>query len=110
MTVTQSIESGIYSSLATDEDLAELVELFVQEMPDRIANLIQKYESGDRSALQTVAHQIKGAAGSYGFEQITPYAARLEQSVKQNLPEETLKKEVDELVDLCRRARTGVPA
>lgn len=99
----------LYSSLGTDPDLADLVDLFVQEMPERISNLLETLESGDWNALRRAAHQLKGAAGSYGFGQITPGAARVEEAVRQAEPEEAIRDTVAGLVDLCNRARAGSP-
>ena len=47
--------------LATDPDLGELVELFVQEIPDRISALETQGRSRDWQQLTRTAHQLKGA-------------------------------------------------
>lgn len=102
--------AGIYSSLVSDPDLGELVAMFVAEMPDKIENLLRLYDDGDRGELTRAAHQMKGAAGSYGFHDITPHAARLELSLKSDRPEEQIKQELDALLDLCHRVRAGAPS
>jgi HPt (histidine-containing phosphotransfer) domain-containing protein len=99
----------VYSSLATDPDLGELVDLFVQEMPDRINVLEAQANSRDWNQLTRAAHQIKGAAGSYGFGEITPYAARLEAVAREALQEENILAALNELLGLCRRVRSGTP-
>jgi len=103
-------ETGpIYSRLGTDPNLAEIVEMFVEEMPDRIARLLDLYESADWEELRRMAHQLKGAAGSYGFDPISPCAARLETAVREEAPEDQIRAAVDELVGMCRRATSGAP-
>lgn len=99
----------VYSSLAADPDLRELVEMFVREMPDRINTLETQMRSRDWQQLARTAHQLKGAAGSYGFEAITPYAARLESAARDARQEDRILAALDELLDLCRRMRSGVP-
>lgn len=99
----------VYSTLGADPDLGELVEMFASEMPDRIDNLLRLYNGEDREEFRRAVHQIKGAAGSYGFHAITPLAARLEISLKSEQPEEQIQQELNELLDLCRRVRSGVP-
>ncbi|MHB8970739.1 MAG: Hpt domain-containing protein [Pirellulaceae bacterium] len=99
----------VYSQLATDPDLGELVDLFVQEMPDRINTLEAHAHGRDWTQLTRTAHQIKGAAGSYGFGEITPYAARLEAAAREALPEEEILAALHELLSLCRRVRSGTP-
>lgn len=95
--------------MGADPDLAKIVEMFVEEMPDRIARLLDLYESADWEELRRTAHQLKGAAGSYGFDPISPCAARLEKAVRGEAPEDQIRHAVDELVDLCRRATSGAP-
>lgn len=83
--------------------------MFVAEMPRRIDDFRQEQSAGNREAIGRLAHQMKGAAGSYGFDQATPYAARLENAARENLPEAELYSALNELLDLCSRMRAGVP-
>ena len=99
----------VYSHLAADLDLDELVDLFVQNMPDRINVLDTQAKSRDWNQLAETAHQIKGAAGCYGFDEITPYAARLEAAAREAQQEEQIFSALDELITLCRRVRSGKP-
>jgi HPt (histidine-containing phosphotransfer) domain-containing protein len=99
----------IYSSLGADPDLGEIVELFVEEMPGRVQTLVDEYNSGDWGGLRRTAHQLKGAAGSYGFEEISPVASRLERFLTDDKPEEQVRAAVEELIDMCGRARAGDP-
>ena len=99
----------VYSHLAADPDLGAIVDLFVQEMPDRINALDAQAKSRDWNQLAETAHQIKGAAGCYGFDEITPCAARLEAAVREAQQEEQIFSALDELLTLCRRVRSGKP-
>ncbi len=100
---------GLYSTLAGDPMLGQLVDLFVAEMPSRTAKLIDRLEACDWEGLRQAAHQLKGAAGSYGFPAISPAAAQLEDAVRRQLPEETIRQTAGQLVDFCRQARVGTP-
>jgi histidine phosphotransfer protein HptB len=99
----------IYSRLAPDPDLRDIVDLFVEEMPNRIAALLDQLQSADLEGLRRTAHQLKGAAGSYGFDAISPAAARVESAIRDNEDEERLQETVRDLVALCQCARSGVP-
>jgi len=103
-------KSPIYSTLGGDPDLGELVEMYVDEMPERIAAFEQAFSSGDQESLQRAAHQLKGAGESYGFSQLTPVAAAVEYSVRDGDPEEDILKLLNELVDVCKRVRSGEPS
>lgn len=99
----------VYSSFGADPELGELVELFVSEMPERIAAVLDRHEQHDWEQLRRLAHQLKGAAGSYGFDQVTPFAAALENSARNQATEEKIRESVEQLVELCRRLRAGTP-
>ena len=101
----------LYSDLdcADDPELGELVALFVAEMPDRIKVLETQAKSRDWQALAQSAHGFKGAAGTYGFGAITPYAARLEAAAGEAQSEERIVSAVDELVNRCQGIGTGNP-
>jgi histidine phosphotransfer protein HptB len=101
---------SLYSSLGDDPDLGEIVALFVAEMPERVATLLAHVEAGNWEALRRTAHQLRGAAGSYGFAPITSYAGRVEDAIHQTAPEQEIREAVDALADLCSRARAGTPA
>lgn len=110
MTQTPDTTGLLYSSLGGDSDLGEIVELFVEEMPDRAATLLDQLEAADWKGLGRTAHQLKGAAGSYGYAPISDYAAVLEEAVGEREPEEQIREAVDALIDICQRARGGPPS
>jgi HPt (histidine-containing phosphotransfer) domain-containing protein len=110
MTTIEHREEPIVSAFASDPVLRELVEMYVSEMPGRIADLERAFAAGDRERLRITAHQIKGAAGSYGFDCLTQSAAALESVMRADRPPEELRRSLEELLTLCRRisaARSG---
>jgi histidine phosphotransfer protein HptB len=100
----------IYSHLGGDPDLCDIVQMFVEEMPGRVAGLLEHMNGTDWEGLRRAAHQLKGAAGSYGFEAISPCAGRVESAIRDGEPEEQIREAVLALVDLCGQVRSGVPA
>ena len=107
MTPHSDATAPLYSSLASDPDLADIVEMFVEEMPDRISAILTQCEAGEWEMLRRTAHQIKGAAGSYGFESVSPVAGRLEDTIRAGEPEDRIRQAVASLVDLCQSCRAG---
>ncbi|MGB0768257.1 MAG: Hpt domain-containing protein [Phycisphaeraceae bacterium] len=86
--------------------MVELVEFFVEEIGEKIDTIRTASLQNDFDTLQTVAHQLKGAAAGYGFAPISSTAAVLEAHLKEDRPAEPsdeLKRQVDELIGLCRR-------
>lgn len=70
--------NAIYSKFAGDEDWQELLDEFVAELPQRLAALDTALSTDDKSSLSVLVHQLKGACGSYGFDEVTSLAGELE--------------------------------
>lgn len=84
-----------------DPDMEELVAKFVDSMKGHATTLDSALRADDRETVRRTAHQLKGAAGGYGFPSITSAAERLEMAAREGEP---IAQKVSELVDLCRRA------
>ena len=97
---------ALVSELA-DHDMLELVEMFVASLPDRIAAIEKAIDTRDLATLARLVHQLKGAAGGYGFPSITEAAREIHPDRMAREDPETLRHQVRALVDLCRRARAG---
>lgn len=107
MEQSQNPPQALVSELAGDPDLAELVVTFAHELPERAKAIEQALRSADLERLTTLAHQLKGAAGSYGFPAITNAAAAVVKAVRSGRPLEQLAAEVNECVAMCRCARAS---
>lgn len=93
----------IRSEFAQDPDMADLINMFVEEMPSRIQSIADCYREQRLAELQTIAHQLKGSGAGYGFEPVSLTAAQLEASLKTHSDIESIRDEVDALIDVCRR-------
>ena len=109
MTQLNTPTESIYSALGTDEDLAEIVEMFVDEMPGRVETLRSQFEKSDWEELRRTAQQPKGSAGSYGFSQITPHAAELESALRDGNPQDRVEQLLNGLISLCDSVKAGAP-
>ncbi len=103
-----STAGPIFSTLSDDEEMRDILEMFVDELPDQVSALQEALQSQDLSCLRDHAHQLKGAAGGYGFDIITEVAAELEASIKQNQITD-LQQQVKQLISLCERATAEMP-
>ena len=98
----------IISDLSGDEDLIDIIEEFVDELPDRVSAMTTAFEEQNFEELRRLAHQLKGAAGGYGFPSITDSALQVELAADlKNADQATdkLVKDIEALTELCRRAR-----
>jgi PAS domain S-box-containing protein len=59
--------------------LEEVIELFVSDVPNRMAEIRISLELGDPKRLQSAAHSLKGAAGYVGAERVAALALKLEE-------------------------------
>lgn len=95
----------ITSDLAGDPEMRELIQMFVDELPERIAALEQAWEGANAAEIARIAHQLKGASAGYGFKVVGDAAARLEHFIKGAQDDLAgAKSDFDALVDLCGRA------
>jgi HPt (histidine-containing phosphotransfer) domain-containing protein len=96
-------EPSLFSTLSGDPHLGELVELYVQEMPERIALLERLAAAQHWEELAHAAHQLKGSAGGYGFGILAGPAERLEQAALKGADTSSILQALAHLVQLCRR-------
>ncbi len=79
MPETHAVPDVLKSTLVQeDPDMREIVLEFVDSLRERITDLRAAYSADDWARLCALAHQLKGAGGSYGYEAITGVAARME--------------------------------
>src|SRR5205823_3828760 len=86
-----------------------LVTLFVEEMPERMTRFREYFHSGDWDGLRRAAHQMKGSAGSYGFEQLSPYAAELEAAAAKRTPLDEIAAALEAFLSHCARTTSDAP-
>lgn len=95
------------SRFAADVEMVELVHEFVQELPSRIEALQGLLRASHFDELRRAAHQLKGAAGGYGFPAISDSASSVEKLLTGGIGQAQiaeLQSRVDELTSLCGRA------
>jgi signal transduction histidine kinase/DNA-binding response OmpR family regulator len=106
MTTEGDASAPLVTELAADDDLADAATTFAGALPERASEIIRVNARAEWSEVRTLAHQLKGAAGSFGFPSITRAAARVEEVVATGEPND--RQEADrrtrELATLCRRA------
>jgi HPt (histidine-containing phosphotransfer) domain-containing protein len=96
------------SIFADDPEMVDIIEMFVSEMPQRIAEFRDCWERRELDRLARLAHQLKGAGGGYGYPALGEAAGKLEQTLKQLVEDGApvalarLQSEFNALLDLCR--------
>jgi len=90
------------STLENENSLKELLTRFIARLPQRVSNLNDLVRQQDLDELRRAVHQLKGAAGGYGFPQITDAAARAEKKISPEAALEEIRGEVESLIRVVR--------
>ncbi|MEE2972095.1 MAG: Hpt domain-containing protein [Planctomycetota bacterium] len=98
-------DKPLHSTFEGDPDLQDLVIQFVDELDHRVEGIRRAFLEHDVVALRRIAHQLKGAAGGYGFDPIGDAASRLEHDLLGDESElSSLSERVEDLIASCRAA------
>jgi signal transduction histidine kinase/CheY-like chemotaxis protein/HPt (histidine-containing phosphotransfer) domain-containing protein len=97
----------LYSTLADDPDLAPIIPQFLAALPQRREELRVAAAAGNRIKLESVAHQMKGAAGSFGFPSMGAAAAALELAARCDSAPAELAACVRTLIGILEAAERG---
>ncbi len=97
------VECPITSAYAADEEMADLVDLFVNELPDRVAAFVSALESDNWHEVQVISHQLKGAAPGYGFDLVGEAAGQVEKLLLENASVDQRFDAAREFIALCGR-------
>jgi CheY-like chemotaxis protein len=87
-----------------DEELVALVREFLTEMEGELSEMRKALTTSDRARVATLAHRLMGAAGSYGFPEITRQAADVEAAVQAEFEAADIEREIAALDALCKSA------
>jgi diguanylate cyclase (GGDEF)-like protein len=111
MEVTEPSDSGpkLRSSLANNEKFKNVLEKFVARLPERIEEMQRLLGEKDLDNLGRAVHQLKGAAGGYGFPEITSVAGEAMESIRHAAAIEEIAPQVQTMIALIRQV-DGFPA
>jgi HPt (histidine-containing phosphotransfer) domain-containing protein len=92
----------VYSDFSDDPDYSELLNFFVEALPERFARLLELQENGETDSLRELAHQLKGAGGGYGFPGLSEAARELESACKEK-NQDPISERLDQLTEYMSR-------
>ena len=95
----------IRSEFAGDPEMDGIVWLFVSELPQRVGSVQEALISSDWERLRTLAHQLKGAAGGYGFPQLGSAAALIDQGIRDGCDLNVIKSRVGTFCAMAGRVK-----
>ncbi len=100
-------EDVLHSDLADDPDMLELIGQFLQQLAVRITVIDANRGVAERSTLASVAHQLKGAAGGYGYMSISEAARTVERFASAGGTQQECDEAINRLLARCEAAMRG---
>jgi HPt (histidine-containing phosphotransfer) domain-containing protein len=94
--------------LADDPDVLDLVIQFVEGLSQRADEFRQAFEQLDWDRLVRIAHQLKGAGGSYGYRDLSRLAREAEDAFRAHSAEHFAEWMV-QFEQVIAAARAGLP-
>ena len=91
------------SGLLDPSRVAALINAFRGELPARAELIDKAYQQRNRSQLFELAHQLKGTAGLYGFDNMSDAAHSLCDRLRADEDLQDLQAAVSELIALCQQ-------
>jgi CheY-like chemotaxis protein/HPt (histidine-containing phosphotransfer) domain-containing protein len=102
-----AVDTGpIVSRLAGHAKLGRIVDRFVAQLPDKLAQMKDVAQRGDYAELAALAHWLKGAGGSMGYDDLYEPAKVLEDAARGRDPA-AVSAVITRLQDLAGRITRG---
>jgi CheY-like chemotaxis protein len=106
-TESADLPDRLISELADDPELGPLVAAFAEQLGTRVQAIAEHLDRNDTQAASRLAHQLKGAAGSYGFPSVGDLARQLELALAQPSTDDRARL-LTQLTQHAAAARRGV--
>jgi signal transduction histidine kinase/CheY-like chemotaxis protein len=97
----------VNARLRQDPALRKLRQKFCEGLDMKVEELLAHGQAGRTAELAAGAHRLAGAAGAFGFEEITSAAKKLEAATRKG-DAAAMRAEQEALQDACRRAREEI--
>jgi CheY-like chemotaxis protein/HPt (histidine-containing phosphotransfer) domain-containing protein len=76
---SMKVQAPIVSSLLSeDPEMLDLVEQFVNQLPQSVESIMEIYKQGELDLLKTEVHTLKGTCGNYGYQELFEIMKRIE--------------------------------
>ena len=76
------IMAPIFSDFLDEPGMPKIINMFLDEIPKRIAALELFFNEDNKDEFCKMIHQLKGAGGGYGFPMITRMASGIEKKFR----------------------------
>jgi HPt (histidine-containing phosphotransfer) domain-containing protein len=70
-----------------EREIAELRRAYRAEVPSKVATIARAVQARDREGATTLAHRLRGTAGSYGLAEVSAVAGAIEDALTSTTPD-----------------------
>lgn len=95
---------SLRSGFTDDVDLAELIDLFLTDLPELVHDMEQAIAAQDHVQLTHLATQVNGAARGYGFGPLADASANVVTLMEDQPPLARTQESLAKLITLMQRA------
>jgi CheY-like chemotaxis protein len=103
--VNRNKPEPLVSALLHEAGMTEVIDQFVDKLPDVIMRLEAAHGSADVAELAREARRVKGEAAGVGFDSITAAAGAVEEAANAGAAPNDLRPRLTDLIRLCMAAR-----
>jgi HPt (histidine-containing phosphotransfer) domain-containing protein len=93
----------IYSTLGDQPGMNQIIAEFVGDFEEGCRVMQDLLDRNELKDLCRAIHQLRGAAGGYGFEQVTELAAQAETSIRSSAALDVIAAQTHELIGVIKR-------
>ena len=100
-------EDAIVSQFRDAPGMENLLREYVESLPDKVSRLRSLLTVGEIGDLQSLAHQIKGHGGMYGYPCLSEAAGLIEEAAQERQDDELLEELIEGFADLSMKIERG---
>ncbi len=93
----------IVSSLIHHPRIKAIIGEYVEQFPEIVDRLQDMVARGDFHSLRNLVHQLRGTGGGYGFNALSKFAGKVEDSILASDPPISIAARTHSLIDVIRR-------
>ena len=97
------VRPSLVPSVTSNKAMLELIELYLDDLSDRVDQIEQAMDADDRVALRALAGQLRRNADDYGLTPVTQSAAAVEQHADGFANARQLQESISQLAGLCHQ-------
>jgi HPt (histidine-containing phosphotransfer) domain-containing protein len=94
---------------AGDQFIAEIIEVYVADLSERVHKISLQMSAGDISAVAATAHAIKGSSGHFGALHLIELSREVEDRARRKQTD-GLQATIDSMIAEAERVRTALEA